>query len=159
MRPPPVILSGVHWKTLKCASGVPIVGATALRCGSQLHTTRATPMGAASSARLLTLTIAFASANVGVACGRTKKQTRCQFGGTAYLDLTMSWKSSHRCSGAHPQQTRGSKASRHLVHGRCPSPARLFLRSEIDTFAQHAHDALRGPPVPPLDQGTGGRPP
>src|SRR6266511_3766943 len=72
MRPPPVILSGVHWNSWKCASGVPIVGATALRCGSQLHTTSAAPMGAASSARLLTLTIAFASANVGVACGGTK---------------------------------------------------------------------------------------
>src|SRR3989440_2081700 len=50
MRPPPVILKGVHSKEPKWNSGPPIVGATALRRASQLATTSAIATVAVSPA-------------------------------------------------------------------------------------------------------------
>src|SRR2546425_39716 len=63
MRPPPVILKGIHSNAPKWNRGAPIVGATGLRCGSQLPTISAIAAVAVSPASNLGVDITPASVN------------------------------------------------------------------------------------------------
>src|SRR5438105_2566198 len=104
MRPPPVILNGVHSKEPKWNSGPPVVGATALRRASQLATTSAIATVAVSPASNLGFDITPTSVTGVLAqdhCRRGQASyPLCNHGGSSAARSYRSWR---RCHGAATQ--------------------------------------------------------